>query len=122
MKTTNDLLLCGANMSQWKTREIDAAYLLDSGILFEINRSFLHQLGIAMVAKKDESGKLVLALKDSRETPEALSFNQEVYVKGNMKLRRYMQDFGHSQMKRRDKLLGWSSQSWFVPDDKRYKI
>lgn len=108
-------------MSEWKERELDVAYLLDSGILFEINRSFLHQLGIAMVAKKDSEGKLVLALKDSRQTPEDLIFQKNVYEKGHIKLRRFMRDFGHQQMQRRDKALGWSSQSWFVSDDKRYK-
>lgn len=108
-------------MTNWREREIDAAYLLDSGILFEINRSLLHQIGMALTVKKDENGKLVFNIKDCRETPEQLTFDKETYERGHNKLRAYMREYGYSQLDRRSKLLGWSSQSWFVPDNKRYK-
>lgn len=106
--------------TDWKTKELDAAYLLESGILFEINRSLCHQLGFAIVVKKDENGKIVLGFKDSRENPEDVLFSKEVYAKGHHKLRKFMRDFGYGQLKKRDKALGWSSQSWHIPEGRRY--
>ncbi len=107
-------------MTDWMNKELDAAYLLESGILFEINRSILHQLGIAMVVKKEENGKLILCLKDNRDKPEINIFTKDVYEKGHIKLRKFMYEFGHQQMRKRSDALGWSSQSWYVPDNKRY--
>ena len=108
-------------MEEWKTKKADAAYLLESGLLFEINRSIMHPVGLAMVVSKDEKGNFILVIKDGRLEPENLKFNKEVYQRGNDKLIRFMRDFGHGQMERRSKKLGWSSQSWFVPEGKRYQ-
>ena len=37
-------------MSEWQSRSLDARFLLDSGLLFEINRTVLHLFGIALTA------------------------------------------------------------------------
>jgi hypothetical protein len=105
----------------WENRELDASFLLDSGILFEINRSFLHLIGVSLVVTKDSKDGFSLVLKDSRKTPESLRFKKEVYENGDRKLRNFMKQFGYNQMKKRQQALGWSSQSWYVPDSKRYK-
>lgn len=108
-------------MTDWTNKELDAAYLLESGILFEINRAILHPFGISLMVKKSEDGKTNLSLRDNRKSPESCLFPKVVYENGHQKLRNFVREFGHSQMKRRDRLLGWSSQSLFVPENKRYK-
>lgn len=108
-------------MKDWKTDKIDAEYLFESGLLFEINRSILHSVGIGIVVKKDETGKMILDFKDYRDKPEELIFTEPVYKRGHEKLEDFMVDFGHDQVKKRTKVLGWGWQSWHIPVSRRYK-
>jgi hypothetical protein len=108
-------------MEDWKNRPVDAAYLMDSGLLFEINRQILHMFGISFAVKKDDKNNLILVIKDNRNSPEEVIFSKEVYERGHRKLLRFMKQFGWSQMKRRSRLLGWTGQSWHVPENRRYK-
>jgi hypothetical protein len=97
-------------VDNWKSRPVDNDFLLDSGLLFEINRSILHLVGLAFVITKDEQGKTVLKLKDGRAEPEKLIFDNAIRDKGTGKLLKFMRDFGDAQINRRRKMLGWSCQ------------
>lgn len=109
-------------MRDWDNDKIDGAYLLDSGILFEINRGFLHLFGISLVVNKNpETGESTLAFLDNRKNPADCIFKKEIFERGDRKLRNFMKQFGYKQMKKRNASLGYSSQSWFVPEKKRYK-
>lgn len=96
--------------SEWMRKPVDIQYLLDSGLLFEINRSILHLLGIAMVVKKNEQGELKLELKDSRLHPEQLIFNEEVFKRGKTKIDIFMEDFGYEQIRVREIVYGTGCQ------------
>jgi hypothetical protein len=70
-----------------------ASFLVDSGLLFEINRRILHPLGLAIAvdvpakgtpeANKDTSPMRVL---DVRDDPEGFCFDDETYTQGKAKL------------------------------------
>jgi hypothetical protein len=94
----------------WADKPLTPDYLLDSGLLFEINRTILHLFGIAIAIKSDEQGNKTFALKDFREKPEELVFDKNVIGLGTMKLENFLKEFGHPQMDRRAKKLGWSCQ------------
>jgi len=108
-------------MEEWKDRKMDAAFILESGLLFEINRTILHPIGLSMVVKKDEVGNSSFGLKDNRDTPEGCVYSKENFIKGHKKLRRFMRTFGHKQLELRSKKLGWSFQSMSIPEKRRYK-
>lgn len=96
----------------WKSRPLDASYLLDSGLLFEINRTTLHPLGLALTVSTDpQSGKSRLTFKDARTAPETLVFDKNAYEVGTLKLRQFMEKFGKAQMDVRRSRLGWGYQS-----------
>jgi hypothetical protein len=94
----------------WQDKKLDAKFLLDSGLLFEINRTTLHLLGISLVVRKSEDGKFFLALKDNRRSPEQTTFNNESFAVGKSKLAKFMDEFGNEQLNRRRNILGWAFQ------------
>jgi hypothetical protein len=93
------------NPEQWRERQVDGQYLVDSGLLYMINRDYLHPVGLALTVK---SG--AICLKDSRLEPEKMIFTKEVVIAGYAKLRKFMEEFGNAQMERRVTELGWSTQ------------
>ncbi len=95
----------------WASKPADVKFLLDSGLLFEINRQVLHPLGLALTAKLDGS----LQIKDSRAKPELLLFSQELLRSCRLKFKQFMAAYGNKQMDRRAKLLGQSCQ-WVPPE------
>lgn len=104
----------------WKNKKVDAAFLLESGLLFEINRAILHPIGISLLVKKDGEGNSAFGLKDERENPEQLIYSKDNYKKGHKKLIKFMKSFGHSQLKKRSDKLGWSFQNMHIPEKKRH--
>jgi hypothetical protein len=99
-----------ANASQWATRPVDIDFVIDSGLLFEINHTVLHPLGLAMTVKVDEQGNKRWAFKDCRVGPEQLVFDQATMEMGKEKLGRFLTEFGGEQMHKRRKKLGWACQ------------
>lgn len=94
----------------WKDRTIDPQFLIDSGLLFEINRTILHPVGLALTIKKDEQGKQAISIKDNREAPEQLIFGKDLRDACKAKLSKFMQEFGNAQIDKRIKRLGWACQ------------
>ncbi len=93
----------------WKKAPLSPQYLLDAGLLYQINREFLHLLGISLVVQAVD-GKPQIVLKDSREEPEKMLFEKSSMIMGDEKLKDFMTEFGFGQVDRRRKHLGWSVQ------------
>ena len=98
----------------WKDKPADIQFLLDSGLLYYINKEILHPIGIALVVKRKSDNSLRLDIKDSRSEPHLLTYNKEDYAKAQDKFRDFMKKFGHSQIDKRRKKLGYGSQSWYA--------
>lgn len=90
-----------------------ARFLLDSGLLFEINRKVLHPLGLALhVELDDDSHTKVLFsdVLDSREDPEGFIFSPESFEDGIEKLEKYMAEEGQKMLESRMAKLGYLIQ------------
>jgi hypothetical protein len=75
----------------WRNAE-SADFLHRSGLLFEINRTVLHPLGLALGFEADEAtGGAVgpLRLVDSRHDPEGMVYPDEILRSGLERLRAY---------------------------------
>jgi hypothetical protein len=95
---------------------LDAQFLIDSGLLFEINRTIMHPLGMALGFKQEEGKELKVVIRDCRPAPEQTVFSDEVYKAGVRKLRKFMRAFGDNQLRQRYQKLGWGVQSYYVTD------
>lgn len=90
-----------------KMKEHEAIkFLLDNGLLFEINRSVLHPFGLALsVIIDDEENCKFDGLLDCRDDPEGIVFSDEVLAAGQKKYRDYLEKEGfNKEMFRYDKL------------------
>lgn len=90
-----------------------ARFLLDSGLLFEINRKVLHPLGLAMSVELDDDSntKVVFGdIVDSRDDPEGFIFSPESFLDGIDKLGQYMEEFGQKALNSRLEKLGYIIQ------------
>lgn len=98
-------------MSDWKNRPLDPSFLVDSGLLFEINKTTLHPIGMALVVASDpKTGQSRLILKDNRANPELAVYDTAVWELGQEKLRAFMETYGGSQLDKRRQKLGWGVQ------------
>lgn len=92
-------------------------FLLDSGLLFEINRAVLHPLGLAFAVKIDEkTGEADFdGLWDGRDEDEGIVFTDEVLEAGTTKYFKYLEDEGFERFQKRYEKLG------FVCQEKRHE-
>jgi hypothetical protein len=70
-------------------------FLVDSGLLFEINRTVLHPIGLALAVQIDEQkddNQGTIEIIDVRDDPEGMIFTEESYEHGVLKLKRYMEE------------------------------
>jgi hypothetical protein len=105
-----------------------AKFLLDSGLLFEINRSILHPFGLAIEVIIDDSIPVTESLGldeepvvkdpiirigdvwDFRTEPGGMQFADESYAEGLIKFTKFMQEFGSAKLAQRKQLLGYIKQ------------
>lgn len=80
--------------------------LVDTGLLFEINRSVLHPLGLALMV--DDSG--FRGLLDVRHDPEGFIFDEEALASGTKKFFAYMASHGDEALTARWRRLGFQEQ------------
>lgn len=92
--------------TDWSKKKLDAKWLIDSGLLFEINRNVLHIVGVALTF--DQDGNVVL--KDMREQPEKAVYDKATYELGKDKLDNF-REFSSKQMDKRRNKLGWAYQA-----------
>lgn len=76
-------------------------FLLDSGLLFEINRRVLHPLGLALALELPDDPKEALdpeaqvariRILDNRDDPEGIVFEDDTFAEGQAKLERFVEE------------------------------
>ena len=71
-------------------------FLVDNGLIFEINRKVLHPLGLAMVIDIDLKSRKNLAITALEETddPEGFLYDSEGFEIGSEKYKRFLEKRG----------------------------
>lgn len=87
-------------------------FLLQSGLLFEINRTVLHPLGLALEVQMDpEKGATIERLWDCRDDEEGLIYEKGTFIHGATKYGAYMTTQGAKAIVARKKALGYVVQT-----------
>ena len=98
-------------MPKIKKIKESAEFLVDSGLLFEINRKILHPLGLAIeVIVEDDGTTKFGSLWDSRGDPEGIIFADGCFESGLKKFKAYMKEQGNTILKSRMEKLGYLVQ------------
>lgn len=87
-------------------------FLVDSGLLFEINRTVLHPQGFSLAVALEDgvSTQGEFYLTDYRQDPESVTFNGNALERGASKLERFMKESGLEHFKKRTSLYGYHVQ------------
>jgi len=96
-----------------KRLENPAKLLLDSGLLFEINRILLHPLGMALeINVDDETGDPVSigGIWDYRDDPEGILYGEDELEIGFEKITKFMEEFGNEKIQQRYETVGFITQ------------
>ena len=88
-------------------------YLVDNGLIFEINRRVLHPLGLALAVDMDSKDRRKLAITDLFETPdpEGFIYDKESFLVGQEKFQRFLNSY-------QEKLEIRKSKYGFIEQDK----
>lgn len=91
--------------------EDTAQFLLDTGLLFEINRKVLHPFGLALeIVVSDDTGEAKVGkLWDYRDDPEGMLFAPETFEAGLDKWFAFLKD-NKDSLKERLEILGYMFQ------------
>lgn len=90
-----------------------ARFLLDNGLLFEINRKVLHPLGLVLVTDVDyeDDNKIVLSgLYSADDDLEGIVFDPETFEEGRRKYRQFLSEDGQNRLDSRNNSLGFVVQ------------
>jgi hypothetical protein len=87
-------------------------FLIDNGLIFEINRKVLHPLGMALVVDIDRNSKRQLAITALLETEdqEGFIFDEETYNVGNEKYQKFLKNGGQKRLTDRFHKYGFIDQ------------
>jgi len=90
-------------------------FLVDNGLIFEINRKVLHPLGLAMVVDVDPKNRkhLSIAALEETEDPEGFVYDPEGFEIGTDKYKRYLEKRGGQE-----KLDARLAKYGFIEQDK----
>ena len=88
-----------------------AKFLVDSGLLFEINLEILHPLGLALEVTTNEKTMSISGLWDYRDDPEGIAFTPETFKEGTNKLNSFLVSFGDKKHRERFQSLGYIIQN-----------
>ncbi len=96
-------------MSKENIKKIDIKEFREMGLLAELNRVFLHPLGLALeVVIDDETGEERLGgIWDYRDDPEGILYSKDYFPTDKIKI---AQDFIKQQHKKRKEFLGYIYQ------------
>lgn len=94
-------------------------FLRETGLLYEINRTILHPLGLAMSVQLpkhegEETDVGVIQLWDCRNEKEGVLYAEETFMSGLEKYTKFMEEFGENKLNERFEELGYDVQS--LPD------
>lgn len=88
-------------------------FLVDSGLLFEINRSILHQYGLALSVQlcgaEEAAQTVVCQILDARHDPEGWVFEEGTLEHGEQKLQQFIVD-NQDRVSARFAALGYVTQ------------
>ncbi len=80
-------------------------FLVDNGILFEMNRQVLHPLGLELHFRLDDDGRITaIDLLDNRESPHPIAFSPEDFEAGRREYQAYLAESGRRNMQKRRKV------------------
>lgn len=85
-------------------------HLVDTGLLFELNRQVLHPLGLALVVEVDDDGASRIAGLWADPDREGIIFSPESLVEGRQKLESFMRREGLGRLATRRTALGYVVQ------------
>lgn len=102
-------------------------FMVDSGLIFEINRQVLHPLGLAIVVNVHEENNKWLAIeglyKVDSEDKEGFLFDEETFNVGYEKYRRYLLKSGQKMLDSRNNILGYIIQNLdTINTDKEFAV
>jgi hypothetical protein len=88
-------------------------YLIDSGLIFEINRKVLHPLGLAMVVDIDRNNKSQIAITAliKTEDQEGFLYDEEGYNIGMEKYQKFLDKGGQERLDSRMAKYGFVEQN-----------
>jgi hypothetical protein len=109
-------------MSEIKYVKAPIKFLIDSGLLFEINRQILHPLGLAMAVVTDESedtetGQIMIW--DARDEKEGVLYEPSTFVHGVEKINAFLESFALQKLEERKEEVGFVTQEHPDPYMKR---
>lgn len=85
--------------------------LIDTGLLFMINRDVLHQFGMSMCVTVDDDNNVTdIGLVELANDPEGFVFDKDTFEEGSKKLREYLLREGCDRREARLKAVGFSVQ------------
>lgn len=90
-----------------------ARFLVDNGLLFEINRRILHPLGLdlrADVSSEDRKKLIIEGLYQLEGDPDGFLFDEESLAANFEKLKNFMDRDGSVKLDEREKRLGFVIQ------------
>lgn len=94
-------------------KRLSPKFLLESGLLFQINRTLLHPLGLALEVIVDEkTGEVKFGeIWDCRDEFAGLLFSKETLREGYKKYKEYLRREGEQKIKERETQLGYIIQT-----------
>lgn len=87
-------------------------FLVDNGLIFEINRKVLHPLGLSMIIDVDPKNRKnlsITALEDT-EDPEGFLYDSEAFEIGLEKYEKFLKKGGQSRIDERKSKYGFVEQ------------
>lgn len=87
-------------------------FLVDNGLIWEINRKVLHPLGLAMVVDVDRNNRRQLKIADLAETedPEGFLYEAEAFQVGKEKFEKFLRRGGQERLDARMAKYGFIEQ------------
>lgn len=93
------------------TIENPVQFLVDHGILFEMNRQVLHPLGLELHFHLSDEGRITgIELLDNRASTNPIYFSPEAFEEGRQKYEQYMAEHGKRNMQKR-RMMGMVVQT-----------
>lgn len=90
---------------------MDINEFADSGLLFHINRTVLHPLGLALeITVEDDGSARLSGIWDCRDDPEGIAYDEDLLKECMAKYRKYMSERGEHSLASREQRLGFTVQ------------
>ena len=90
-------------------------FLVDNGLIFEINRKVLHPLGLAMIVDVDSKGrggtrKLAITALVETEDPEGWLYDKDGFEVGLQNFEAFLEKVGQERLEARKEKYGFIIQ------------